>query len=237
MCVFESRMQEEEGVLEEALLEQRWQDALASWRRLADVHHCDPPKMWAVLGAAKIDVAQLLAEDTGSSLFLLGKMLRYGRGGVDEDREQAYACFQQAAAKGHLASLYQQGDMDGDGPLVLQAAQMGCRAAYPWIGYAYTAGHKGMPQDFRQGALWLLRAGLIPFELLAEHPLECAPLGAWTPELAPLVPWWIARAQKQVMLLCKRFQVPRDVALLICSFVCTEPAPQKPQVLAQRSEK
>ena len=84
---------------------------------------------------------------------------------------------------------------------------------------------RGVQHSYRQAAQWYLRGNTIRFGLtkfLRDHPLECAPLGEWWPELTPLVPSEIRQAMRQAMLLCKRKELPRDVALLIASFVCTE---------------
>ena len=57
---------------------------------------------------------------------------------------------------------------------------------------------------------------------LRDHPLECAPLGEWRPELTPLVPMEILRAMRATMLLCKRVGVPHGVAVMMAEYVCTE---------------
>ena len=59
-------------------------------------------------------------------------------------------------------------------------------------------------------------------ELLRQYPLQCAPLGEWQPALHALVPTNVHEAMRATMLLCRRLQLPRYVALLIASYVCTE---------------
>ena len=111
--------------------------------------------------------------------------------------------------------------------LMVEAAKAGCPAAFNWAGQAYEEGW-GVQQSYRRAAQWFLKAGTHYrpsaelARLLHSHPLECAPLGEWRPQLTPLVPRAILQAMLTTMLLCKRKEVPRDLALLIASFVCTE---------------
>ena len=65
-----------------------------------------------VLRHVRLDMAQLRAEDSGSSWWLLGSGLLLGqRRSAEQDAEEAYACYSRAADKGHLLSLYWKGFM------------------------------------------------------------------------------------------------------------------------------
>ena len=111
--------------------------------------------------------------------------------------------------------------------LVVEAAEAGCTKAFWVAGNAYEEGY-GVQQSYRRAAQWYLKAGTRNdadgdlANLLRDHPLECAPFGEWREGLHALVPLEVRQALRATMLLCKRKQLPRYVALLIASFVCTE---------------
>ena len=179
------------------------------------------------------DADHLKEEDTGSSLWLLGVMRRWGWGGAQKNEEEAYRCFSRAAAKGHLLSRWKIGWMTANGygvqrddalgnALMVEAAELGCPEAFLDAGHAYQGGW-GVQKSYRRAAQWFLKAGhFYPTALLKRHPLECTPFGEWTPQLSSLVAPEILDSMRATMLLCKRLQLPRYVALLIASYVCTE---------------
>ena len=111
--------------------------------------------------------------------------------------------------------------------LMVEVAVAGCPMAFDIAGQAYENGW-GVQQSYRRAAQWYLKRGAhwpapaALSSLLRQYPLECAPLGEWMPELTPLVPHCIFQSLRTAMLLCKRNEVPRYVALLIASYVCTE---------------
>ena len=202
-------------------------------RRVADELHEHPDWLRATLRHVRPDAEQLRAEDTGSSLWLLGDMLSGGRGGVERNREEAFRCFSRAAEKGHLLSRWKVGIMtaDGDGvlgditrgyALMVEAAQAGCPEAFYWAAEAYKNG-TGVQQSYRRAAQLYLKDGSDGLAvLLRAHPLQCAPLGEWQPELTPLLPREILQAMRATMLLCKRMRIPHGVAMMIIPYVCTE---------------
>ena len=228
--------QQADAQLELLRKEERWDEALQLCRRMADELHKQPRfhQLTQVLEQVSPDAEQLRAQDTGSSLWLLGQMHYDGRGGVEENWEEAFRCFSRAAEKGHLLSRWRVGSMITYGrgvpqdrergyPLMVEAAEAGCTAAFFFAGAAYEDGI-GVQQSYRRAAQWYLKANANFFlsPLLRDHPLECAPFGEWRPELTPLVPQEIYQAMCAAMVICKRKQLPRYVSLLIASFVCTE---------------
>ena len=90
------------ALLEQLIDEERWQEALLVCRRIADELHESPQRLDTVLPHERPDPHQLRAEDTGSSLYLLGMMQYWGWGGAAQDREEAFGCYSRAAEKGHL---------------------------------------------------------------------------------------------------------------------------------------
>ena len=190
----------------------------------------------AVLRHVKPDAEQLRAEDTGSTLWMLGQTYNHS---MAWDKQEAFRCFSSAAEKGHLLSRWEVGFMTlfGQGvpmdhlrgyALMVKTAEAGCPAAFPFAGSAYEKGW-GVQQSYRRAAQWYLRAGTrsgahlsVASLLRNNRPLQCAPLGEWRPELTPLVPQQILRAMRATMLLCKRMQVPHGVAVIVSEYVCTE---------------
>ena len=220
--------------LEQLMKENRWEEVLQVYRRMADELHEEPSFVEKALRRVKPDAEQLRAEDTGSSLWLLGMMYYESAGGVVQNwEEEAFLCFSRAAEKGHLLSRWKVGYMTArrlevpqdrarGHALMLEAAEGGCTEAFYWAGQAYENGW-GVQQSYRRAVQWYLKAQSSVFALmLRERPLECAPFGEWRPELTPLVPREILQAMRTAMLLCKRLQLPRYVALLIASYVSTE---------------
>ena len=228
---FTAELAEEQVV--KLMREERWDEALDVCRRVADELHEEPSRLGEVLEHVSPATEQLRAEDAGSALWLLGFMYLWGYGGVQRHREEAFRCFSRAAGKGHLLSRWRAGYMTVYGygvpsdeargyALMVEAAKAGCTEAFYWAGKAYHGGW-GVQQSYRRAAQWYLKGkseGLYRF--LRDHPLECAPLGEWRPELTSLVPPSILQAMRTAMLVCKRKQLPRYVALLIASYVCTE---------------
>ena len=230
-----------EAQLEQLAEEKRWEEIVALCRRMADELHEDPPPLLPdALSQMQLPayVEKLRAEDTGSSLWLLGVIYWVGVGGVEEDDDEAFRCFSSAADKGHLLSRCQVGFMFSHGEgveedeargygMMLQTAEAGCPAAFRWLGDACRHGW-GVQKSYRRAAQWYLKAETrshAPDQLkplINDYPLECAPLGEWRPELTPLVPAPIYQAMRTTMLLCKRFQIPRGVARIIASYVCTD---------------
>ena len=224
--------EEAEAQVKQLMEEERWEEALLVYRRIGDELHEKPRRLGEVVEHVRPDVAQLRAEDTGSSLWLLGAMFSCGRGGVEWDWEEAFRCFSRAAEKGHLLSRWQLGSMIADRlvvpgdkargyAMIVEAAEAGCVRAFDDAAFAYEKGF-GVPQSYRRAAQWYLKTNSYRLAyLLRNHPLECAPLGEWRPELTPLVPHPIFLAMRTTMLLCKRLHLPQYVALLIASYVCT----------------
>ena len=111
--------------------------------------------------------------------------------------------------------------------LMVEAAEAGCPQAFRWAALAYLWG-RSVQQSYHLAAQWYLKAGgrgnsqVQLQEMLSSHPLQCTPFGEWRPELTLLVPQKIRRAMRATMLVCNRKQVPRDIALLIACYVCTE---------------
>ena len=59
---------------------------------------------------------------------------------------------------------------------------------------------------------------------MREYPLEACSWGEWrgTRVFQRLVPAFVRRCLFHTMLLFKRMELPRHLALLVCSYVCTE---------------
>ena len=83
-------MEQAEAQVEQLMEEGRQDEALAVCRRIADELH-EEPEPWQVLDHVTPDTEQLRAEDTGSSLWLLGQMHYMGRGGMEETRRRPSA--------------------------------------------------------------------------------------------------------------------------------------------------
>ena len=78
-----SSFTKEEGQIRRLMKEGRWDEALLVCRRAVDELHERPSwRLRKVLEHVKLDIHQLRAEDTGSSLWLMGEMYCYGWGGV-----------------------------------------------------------------------------------------------------------------------------------------------------------
>ena len=229
--------EEAEAQVSQLMEEQRWDEALQVCRRVVDELHVWPQQLAKVLYHVKPDAEQLRAEDTGSSMWLLGCMHYYGRV-VQRDYPEAFHCFSRAWDKGHLLGRLMMGLMIAYGvgvpedrargfALMAEAAEAGCPQAFSWAGKAYSEG-SGVQQSYHRAAQWYLKAGTRGgshnnlTNLLRDRPLECAPFGEWRPELTPLVPREIREAMRATMLVCKRMQVPHGVAMLIVPYVCTE---------------
>ena len=67
-------MEMAQAQIEQLIKEERWEEALVVCRIIADELHEDPRWLWRVLQHLRLDAEQLRAEDTGSSLWLLGHM-------------------------------------------------------------------------------------------------------------------------------------------------------------------
>ena len=240
--------------LEQLMREGRWGEVLAGCRRIADELHDEPSwQLSSVLDCGKLDAEQLRAEDTGSSLWLLGVMYFEGRGGVERNYKEALRCYIRAAEKGHPLSRWKAGyliqlgaivvqDIARSYSLIVEAAEAGCSRAWVMAAEAYRKG-LGVQQSYRRAAQWYLKAndgrhnliGILSI-LRRKYPLECAPLGEWEPRWHPLVPREIRKAMFTTMLVCKRKEVPRDLALLIASYVCTEGQEWKQLLLKTRGQ-
>ena len=228
--------EEAEAQVNALIDEEKWDEALRECRRIADELHEEPGRLPEVLRHVKQDAQQLRAEDTGSSLYLLGEVHLLDGPTFDED--ECYRCSSRAAEKGHLLSRFEVGRMIANGlgvrpdeargfALMVKAAEDGCPAACDWAGTAYEQGH-GVQQSYRRAAQWYLRAGTrnhangdLAF-LLRDHPLECTPFGEWREEWHALVPLEVHRAMRSAMLLCRRLCVPTGVARIVAGYVCTE---------------
>ena len=229
------------SMIEKLLFEMKWEEALTWLRRLMDEFHTwGGPLVWQVLPHVSPSVEELLVEDSGSSWNLLGFMYRYGDGGVERDELQSYRCFCKAAEMGHVLALCRKGialicdvgpvdtDHEAGGAIIVATAYAGCRDACIWVGAAFSNGW-GVPADLIKAALWYARGPDLDCaralsHLLNLYPLRCCPFGVWSPadlDLQKLVIPPVATAQKATMMLCKRINIPRHVALLIASYVCT----------------
>ena len=152
---------------------------------------------------------------------------------------EAQQLLQRGAAQGHklccyrlallvITSDYLDGDVEAAWASMVHLAADGCPAARFEAGQAYEYGN-GVPKSLPMAAIWYYAAGtrknaVEDLRLLQEkRPIASAPLGLWVPQWQPLVPDVIARAQFQTLLLCKRLGVPHGIALIIVSYVCSEP--------------
>ena len=99
--------------------EQRWDEVLQLCRRMAEELHV-PTDIGQVLQHVRVDTEQLRAEDTGSSLWLLGTMQWGGLGDMARSNEEALRYFSRAAEKGHLLSRYRVGFMTAHGQGVVK---------------------------------------------------------------------------------------------------------------------
>ena len=143
------------------------------------------------------------------------------------DDEELQRRFREAHS---LVSRHGTGDVAQEAhAMMVELANAGCASAFPWAGNAYLLGY-GVKQSYRNAAKWQLKAvkarcgfeeGIL-LALLRKHPWECTPFGEWGPELTPLVAREVFLAMRMTMLLCKRRGVPRDVAISIVEYVCTE---------------
>ena len=135
-------MEVAQAQIEQMIKEARWEEALVVCRRMADELHEDPSlELRVVLEHVRSDSEQLRAEDTSSSLWLLGTMHYLGWGGVHVNYEEAFRCFSRATEKGHLLSRFMAGftiryglgvarDAERGHALMVEAAQVGCPAAF-----------------------------------------------------------------------------------------------------------
>ena len=235
-------MSGEEGVVsrvaaevkaEELIRLEQWEEALKVHRQLADEGHEEPDRgrLQQLLQRLELDVPKLLEENSGGSHWLLGEWKTHVG-----SSHQAYAHFEKSAEKGHAVGLYRMGYHKRNGigcdsnvkegmEAMQRAWQLGCSAATLSVAICYL--HKA--DSKRQAAIWLLKAAraghreaLDPLKKLQEsNPLGSVPLGLWEPSVHALVADEIHQAMRTTMLLCAREQLPRDVSLLIASYVCT----------------
>jgi len=88
---------------------------------------------------------------------------------------------------------------------------------------AYRLGHHA--QSLREREFWRVASGRPDAgELLRGRPLEACSWGVWRPTTAfqRLVQPFVRDALPHTMLVCKRLGVPHGVAVIVCSYLCTE---------------
>ena len=167
-------------------------------------------------------------------------MYFYGWGGVEKDDMLGYEMFCRGADQGYLVSMSQKGhvlingmtleeDLEDLGyTLIRQTAERGMKSNFAVAGYSCEWG-MGLPRpDYCAAARWYMRANNDSAlrALLHRHgAAKCCPRGTWSgdaKEQQLLVPDEVHHAQYTAMLVCKRRQVPHDVALIIAGYICTE---------------
>lgn len=221
--------------IDELLRKQCWNNALAKSLRIADTTGCDF-NFSSLLRNITLDETSLRMNNTKKSWYLLGESFYSGAGGIRKDRKEAYICFCKAAKMSHPGSMGSKAYMlcHGDGVerdeeagmrCFIRAAELGCVSYYITTGDAFMLGN-GVPQNYMMAAYWyqMIEESQSDFlKILKEHPFECTPWGLWTPldmdmQIRIMEP--VRKAQFAWMLISKRLQIPKGVALIITSFIC-----------------
>ena len=224
--------------------ERRFPQAFQWERRLVDEFHEEYMLPWILrqIHYSEKERRQMMESDDASALFLVGFMLHGGRGGARRDNAAAYRCFERASELGHVFARHWCGYMLYHGygvakdqelalQLVMEAAQRGCGAAADSAGMRWLT--KG---DYRQAAYYHALAVTLHHNnnyidnLLREHPMRACPFGEWKPTrlMYLQVPPKIKTSMFTALLvfrarLAAPTRVPRYVALLILSYICTNP--------------
>ena len=195
-------------------------EALAVYMYVLDTFH-ESLKVYSIVSTIvlqSVSVSRLKCINTPSAWCIIAICSGYS------DEAYAYAC--KAVDAGHIYALRVKAnilfdDLHGDGEGVaclVEAAIKGCKVACAdLVIFNYWV---DIPLALRYGMLDVKYL----HSIRAKADMKCSILGLWKPSLfmQPLVFPQVRKEQFTTMLVCKRLQVDRNIALIIVGYICTK---------------